>query len=392
MDNKSNIRVAWLFPSMRLGSYWHPVLSKFTQNFKNTIVYTGEWPGFTTGYEETFTVEVVGKTKRIQTSQSPLGYNPGFDLVSPEIISHLFKFKPQVIFANAFSLWSLLAVLFKSFGGWQIVIAYEGSTPTVDACNSTLRIFLRRIITRFADAFITNNQRGKLYLTNILKAKENLVFVRPFEVPDVKAMSARLGDFEIIRLKSQHPIFLFIGQVIPRKGIHLLLEACVLLKKQNFYDYTLIIIGDGEQRNDLELFTQQHGLQTCVKWLGWLDYSVLSAYFQMADVFVFPTLEDTWGMVVLEAMAFGKPILCSKWAGACEMVVEGENGYVFDPHNPEHLAKLMKYFIENPSLGTSMGYQSKQLISQHTPEAAATFLSEVVDVVLGCPKELLNQV
>lgn len=382
MDNQSNTRIAWLFPSMALGSYWHPVFSKFTQTFKNTIVYTGKWPGFTEGYEDTFTVELVGKTKRIETSQSSLGYNPGFDILSPAIINRLFGFKPQVVFTSAFSLWSLLAVLFKHLGGWQIVIVYEGSTPTIDACNSKFRILLRRMITRFTDAFITNNQRGKFYLQNILKAEEHLVFVRPFEVPDVKAMSASQGEIERIK-KYQYPIFLFTGQVIPRKGIHLLLQACVLLKEQNCCDYTLVIVGDGEQRNELEEFTQQHELQNCVKWLGWVDYGALSAYFQIADVFVFPTLEDTWGMVVLEAMAFGKPILCSKWAGASEMVVEGENGYVFDPHTPEDLMKLMKQFIDDPSNGPSMGSQSKQLISQHTPEAAATFLNKIVDVVLS---------
>lgn len=380
MDNKSHTRVAWLMPSMALGSYWHPVLCKFTQIFQNTTVYTGNWPGFTKGYEGSFSVQLVGQTKRVETSQSSLGYNSGFDLLSPAIISRLFRFKPQVVFTIAFSLWSLLAVLLKPLTGWKIIIFYEGSTPTIDASNSKIRIFLRQIITRFTDAFITNNKRGKLYLTNTLKAEEHLVFVRPVEVPDIKAMSVRLEENERIKLKSQHPMFLFVGQVIPRKGIHLLLQACLLLQKQNC-DYTLLIVGDGEQRNELEEFIGQHNLQNCVKWLGWVDYGVLSTYFQMADVFVFPTLEDTWGMVVLEAMAFGKPILCSKWAGASEMVVEGENGYVFDPHHPEDLAKLMKHFIENPSISAAMGSQSKQLISQHTPEAAATFLSEIVDIV-----------
>ncbi len=386
MGNRSDIRIAWLFPGMRLGSYWHPVLSKFTQICKDTTVYTGEWPGFTEGYENSFSVELVGKTRRIETSQSSVGYNPGFDLLSPEIINRLFRFKPQVIFTLAFSLWSFLAVLLKPLFGWKIIIFYEGSAPTIDSCNSKFRILWRRIITYFVDALITNNQRGKLYLTNILNADEDLVCVRPIEVPDVKAMTIGLDDIKSLNLKLQHPIFLFVGQVITRKGIHLLLKTCELLQKQNCCDYTLIVIGDGSQRNELEDFTQKYGLNNNVKWLGWIEYSALSNYFQIADVFVFPTLEDTWGMVVLEAMVFGKPILCSKWAGACEMVVEGENGYIFDPYQPENLAKMMKNFIDNPSLITSMGLCSKQLIAQHTPEAAANFLIEIVNVVLNDQK------
>ncbi|MDJ0615531.1 MAG: glycosyltransferase [Calothrix sp. MO_192.B10] len=380
MVNKNDTRVAWLFPSMELGNYWHPVFSKLTELFNHTIIYTGKWPGFTKGYEDKFTVELVGRTKRLETSQSLLGYNPGFDLVSPAIVSHLFQFKPQVVFTIAFSLWSFLAVLLKPICRWQVVIAYEGSSPTVDDCNSKFRIFWRRMITRFADAFITNTNQGKLYLTNILKADQNLVFHQPYEVPDIKALSAQKMDIDTIEIKSQkRPTFLFVGQVISRKGIKQLLSACVLLKEQNYCDYTLLIIGDGIQRNELEEFTQQHELQNCVKWLGWLDYSILSYYFQMVDVFVFPTLEDTWGMVVLEAMTFAKPILCSKCAGASEMVIHGQNGYIFDPDKTEDLAKIMKKFIDDPSICIEMGNQSKKLISQHTPETAAMFFNEVIN-------------
>jgi glycosyltransferase involved in cell wall biosynthesis len=54
-------------------------------------------------------------------------------------------------------------------------------------------------------------------------------------------------------------------------------------------------------------------------------------------------------MVVLEAMAFGDPILCSKWAGAVEMVADGDNGYIFDPHHPEQVAALMRQFMIIPA-------------------------------------------
>ncbi len=380
MDNKSDIRVAWLFPSMELGNYWHPVLSKFTDFFQKTIIYTGKWPGFTKGYEDKFTVEIVGETKRVETNQSSLGYNSGFDLLSPAIINHLLQLKPKVVFTMAFSLWSFLAVLLKPICRWKIIIVYDGSSPTIDNCNSKLRILWRRAIAHFTDAFITNTQRGKFYLTNVLKADENVAFQQPYQVPDIKALSAQKIDIENIDINlQQHPIFLFVGQVISRKGIEQLLESCVLLQEQNCCDYTLLIVGDGDQKQELEEFAQNHGLEKCVKWLGWLDYSVLSHYFQMVDIFVFPTLEDIWGMVVLEAMTFGKPILCSKYAGASEMVIHGENGYIFDPYQTEDLANIMKKFIDNPSTCIEMGNQSKELISKHTPETSAIFLNEVIN-------------
>jgi glycosyltransferase involved in cell wall biosynthesis len=268
-------------------------------------------------------------------------------------------------------------------GGWRIIIVYDGSSPNVDLRDSKIRSFLRGAIAQSVDALITNSHQGKAYLTEFLRAKESCVFVRPYQVPDAKALSAHQKDTEGSDSGWRRPVFLFVGQVIQRKGIHILLEACALLQKQGYRDYTVIVVGDGAQRDELKDFSQKHGLQDRIQWVGWVEYGRLNAYFRSADVFVFPTLEDIWGMVVLEAMFFGKPVVCSKWAGASEMVVEGENGYVFDPHAPEELAKIMGRFIDEPELSISMSHKSQQLIAQHTPEAAAQFLTEVTSFVLS---------
>ena len=156
-----------------------------------------------------------------------------------------------------------------------------------------------------------------------------------------------------------------------------------MLQKQGYRNYTLLVVGDGAQRQELEAFSQTHELADCVKWAGRVNYGNLGAYFNSADVFVLPTLEDTWGVVVLEAMALGKPVLCSKWAGAAEMVIEGENGYLFEPQQPEELAKVMRRFIEQPNLSKSMGDKSQQLMAQHTPEVAAQFLAKVTSFAVS---------
>jgi glycosyltransferase involved in cell wall biosynthesis len=107
----------------------------------------------------------------------------------------------------------------------------------------------------------------------------------------------------------------------------------------------------------------------------------LGTYFRNADVFVLPTLEDTWGVVVLEAMILGKPVLCSKGAGAVEMVIDGENGYRFAANDAKELAAIMSRFINDPTLVNVMGQKSQQLIAQHTPTIAATFLAKVASCV-----------
>lgn len=377
MNRIENLRVAWLFPTLEQGNYWQPIFREFTKLFPQTTVYTGYWPGYTSGFEDTFTVEVVGKTRFIETNKTATGHPRGFIYVSPNIVNPLLRSKPQVIFTSAFSVWTLLVLLFKPLGKWRVVIIYDGSAPSVDYQDSKTRLLSRRLMAQLTDAFVANSRAGKVYLTKGLQAKEERVFSRPYLVPDATALLQSPQSAELDTLPLQRPIFLFVGQVIYRKGLNPLLEACSILHAQGCDNYTLLIVGDGEQRQELEATIQAQNLQENVSWVGWVEYGSLGNYFQQADVFVFPTLEDVWGMVVPEAMVLGKPILCSKGAGAAELIVDGENGYIFDPHEPKELAHLMRRFIEQPQLARSMGQKSQQLIAEHTPDAAAKFLSDV---------------
>lgn len=374
-----SLRVAWLLQGA--GAYYQPIMSEFTRLFPQTMVFTADWPGFLPGFEDSFKVKQVGNMKVLSIPGSRKGYSPSFTYLSPNIVAHLLPFAPDVVFSTGFSVWTILPLLFKAWGKWRVVIVYDGSSPGVDYQDSRLRLFQRRLIARLTDAFITNNHIGKTYLTEVIGAREESVFVRPYLVPHPKAYSQNLETIKLVTAQIHRPIFLFAGKVIPRKGLLELLEACSILQTQGYQNYTLLVVGDGSQRQELEVFVKTRNLEDQVKWIGNVEYEQVGAYFQQADVFVFPTLEDVWGLVAVEAMMFGKPILCSKWGGAVELVVDGENGYVFDPHNPEKLAELMSQFMNNPDLINSMGEKSKQIMANHTPEAVSKFLSEVVEFV-----------
>ena len=383
IKNLEELKIAWLLPSLERGNYWHPVFSQFTQICKQTRIYTGFWSGFATGFENTFSVTTVGKTSFTSLSNSTVGYQTGFIKASPKILIYLIKFKPQIIFTNGFSLWTLLAILLKIWAKWKIIMIYDGSSPNIDCQNSKIRLLFRRNMIKTIDACITNSQAGKIYLTNIVGAKADSVFARPYQVPSAEALLKESKPISLPNYGKSKTTFLFVGQLIPRKGLHLLLQACSLLQQQGYKDFTLQIIGDGTEKEQLNTFVKQHQLGDRIQWRGKVDYHQLWKYFQTADVFIFPTLEDIWGLVVLEAMFFGKPIICSRYAGAFEMVEEGENGYIVDPLQPEQLAKTMQSFIDSPELILKMGEKSKTLIKPHNPEAAVNLLTKVVKYVIS---------
>jgi glycosyltransferase involved in cell wall biosynthesis len=383
MKNTTDLRIAWLVPCAQYGAYWPPILDKLNERFRHLKFFTGRlWPKYNPDLPGTSVIEVIGKTKFIQQSKTETGYSRHFIKASPTIAYHLLQFKPHVIFANGFSLWTLLAILLKPIVKWRIVLVYEGSSPNVDFLDSPVRLFFRRAMVQYADTFVSNSYAGKNYLAEVLGASSRNISATPYMVPDAQALLQRVNRNQTIDLQLHSPVFLFIGQVILRKGLHLLLQACKSLEEQGYTNFTLLVVGDGPQRDELEIFSNQQDLKDRVKWLGWVAYEQLGAYFNLADVFVFPTMEDTWGMVVLEAMAFGKPVLCSQWAGAKEMIVDGENGHLFDPNNTQELTDLMRQFIDNPNLIPLMGNKSRQLVDQHNPETAAQFIFDVATNVM----------
>ena len=326
---------------------------------------------------------MVGKFKVLGGKQSLAKpyYSSAFTSLSPKIIFSLFQYRPQLIFSSSFGVWTILALLFKFIGRWQVVIAYEGSSPGVDFRNSRWRLWIRKMMVKMADGYITNSNAGKEYLTEVLEADPTRVFAQPYEIPASASLVGQEKTKELPIKSLKQPIFLFVGRIIPRKGLHLLLEVCATLKKRGYQNYTLLIVGEGEQRLQLETFCKQEDLEDCVKWIGKVDYQDISSYFQAADVFILPTLEDTWGVVVLEAMLFGKPILCSRGAGSSELIIHGENGYVFDPQDREQLVQLMAKFVDNPHLIPAMGTASRQQIANYTPERAVKHLAEVVESI-----------
>ncbi|MDB9315912.1 glycosyltransferase family 4 protein [Spirulina sp. CS-785/01] len=374
-----NIRIAWLLNTAFF--YWQPPLSEFTKLFPKTKVFTAWWRGYAPGYEKLFPVEVVGDRKIISLKPNSTSYGLNFTALPLHIVRYLFHFKPNLIFSNSFGVWTVLAILLQDIGNWRVVIAYEGSSPVVDYRNSPLRLAVRRWMVKQAKACITNSQAGQRYLTDILDADTEEVFVQPYEVPHPNSLlqnTPSLVDFTEL----SRPIFLFVGSIEPRKGLNFLLEACAKLNEQGDRNYTLLVVGDGEERPKLETYCQDNQLTEQVKWLGKVPYGELGHFFRNADIFILPTLEDTWGVVVSEAMIFGTGVLCSQYAGAVELIDEGENGYSFDPRNPDTLSELMRRCIHDPSLGSQLGTKSQETMTKYTPETAAQFLAKVTHFAL----------
>lgn len=381
-NSRASNRVAWIMPTLERGYYWQPLHREFTRLFPNTVIFTGNWPGYLRGYEESFTVQQLEGFKFVVLRRTEAGADIGFTRAPASILPELRKFRPSVIFASSFNIWTLYALIYKSFTRCRVVGVWDGTSPGVAYLDSPWHLRLRRFLARFIDAVITNSQAGERYLRDTLRIPESKIVRHPYQVPEPDALCSSKDGENAFKLNSR-PVFLFVGSLITRKGWRYLLEAAAQLVQRGMDSFSVVLAGDGEQKQDLLRMVAALKLESIVHLMGQIRYEDLGALFQASDVFVLPTLEDVWAVVVLEAMAFAKPVLCSQYAGAREMVQHGVNGFVYDPRNPGELADNMARFIQRPELAAEFGQKSKEIIAPYTPACAARVLESLVLRLLG---------
>lgn len=371
--NGSTARVAWLFPSMDRGNYWQPVFKEFVKEFPHTTVFTGLSNGYLRGYEDSFRLRTVPGYRFITLKKNSNGYDHGFFWAPLAIIPELYHFRPHVIFTSAFSLWTLYALVAKIFSGARVIILWDGNSPTIDYRGSRFRLTARKLMGRLADGAVSNMRMGVEYLNGVIGMSHSKLVHHPYQVPDPSVLCT--GDDAPGVDSLPRPAFLFVGSLIARKGWDSLIEAAKLLEKRGLMSFSVILVGGGGQEEEMNALVRSYGLERHIYRAGKVAYQNLGAYYRAADVFVFPTHEDVWGLVLLEAMAFGKPVLCSTNAGSKEMVTHGENGFIFDSHNPEELADYMAQFISDPTLIARFGARASETLAPYTPARAAQALA-----------------
>ncbi|GIO06486.1 hypothetical protein J31TS6_25140 [Brevibacillus reuszeri] len=143
------------------------------------------------------------------------------------------------------------------------------------------------------------------------------------------------------------PILFFVGRLVREKGAHLLVEAVARLVHA-YPDLQLVIAGRGPNLEDLKQTAALKGVAHHVRFLGFVDDERRNQLFHLADVAVFPSLYEPFGIVALEAMSFGTPLVVSDTGGLREIVRHGENGATVYAGDVESLVNQLHWILSNP--------------------------------------------
>ena len=291
--------------------------------------------------------------------------------------------KPDIIIAEGFFQFTPWAVLYSILHRKPLLIAYERTAHTERNCPFWRRWY-RRFIGLFVNGYIANGTLTKEYLISQgVKAKKIFTGGMCADSDGLRIATESLNKEEKQSLRSKLNLsdkgltFIFVGQMIPRKGVEQLLSAWS--KHSIIYrDDKIILIGDGFQ---LPGFKKKYENVDSIIFTSKIDYSEIYKYYAISDVFIIPTLEDNWSLVVPEAMACGLPIACSIYNGCHpELVKKGVNGRTFDPLNEDSILETLQYF-HNEDLA-SFGKQSKEIELNYNPTNTAHNISKAINKYL----------
>jgi glycosyltransferase involved in cell wall biosynthesis len=258
----------------------------------------------------------------------------------------------------------------------------------VESTNRDLRSrrsaieFLKKRFMRSCSAFVVPGRSSFEYLRSYGTLEED-IFMAPNAV-DIELFGRRAAvvheNNAIHRQTLQLParFFLFVGRLVTEKGVFDLLAAYGRLPAELRAEIGLVFVGEGVARSELSRRAVDIEPGN-VHFSGFAQREQLASFYALAEVFVFPSHTDPWGLVVNEAMACGLPVISTDVAGCtADLVEHGRNGRVVRAGDVSQLASTMEELARDASLRSRMGNQSRELIQQYSPEACAAGIANAV--------------
>jgi len=250
------------------------------------------------------------------------------------------------------------------------------------------RISAEKIVSQSADAIVVTTAQeqedlSRLYgiapsKVHVIPAGVDLELFRPVDKDEARQALGLRED----------KVILYVGRIEPLKGLDVLVGALPLLEDP---ENTRLLVVGGKPGQDAELkrlksFADGLGIGGKVTFTGAVEQDRLPVYYGAADAFVLPSYYESFGLVALEAMACGTPVVVSRVGGLKTFIKNGETGYLIPWHCPEPFAQRLDMLLENPSLREKMGNAARadalKMSWRGVAEQTSEFYTSLVDRTL----------
>ncbi len=180
--------------------------------------------------------------------------------------------------------------------------------------------------------------------------------------PDPKVLPPRdrmRAEFDVV---PSAPLIVAATRLVPEKDVGTLINAIAQLREV-FPSIRCLIAGEGQLHAELDALVEKLGIGDCVRLLGFRDD--VTAIMQAADVFVLPSLNEPFGLVLLEAMALGRPIVATAAGGPLEIVEHNVGGLLVPPRSAQDMAAAIEEILSDPARAEQMGRAGRERFEKH---------------------------
>ena len=234
----------------------------------------------------------------------------------------------------------------------NVITGLKGAIKYAALLSNPLFQLLDRRLVRYADKILVNSHYTATQVERIYHRHAEVVY------PGVD-----IRDFKPRREKEE---FIFtIGRLSKFKRIDLVFKALRVLKQDRGKEIKLVVGGDGEERANLMKLAQKMGLSRQVYFTGRLPYEQVKEYIGKAKAVIFPTTNEPFGLVPLEAMACGTPVIASNSGGPRETIIDGKVGFLFKPDDEFDLARKIDILSGDHDLNMEMAVAARKHVVEN---------------------------
>ena len=198
--------------------------------------------------------------------------------------------------------------------------------------------------------------------------------------PDVDGSRVRSK----LRIPPDVPVVLLVGRIVPHKGVEHFIEAARYVPDARF-----LIAGGGSSLEPMKRLAISMGVAERVRFLGRVSDERLPEVYAACDVFALPSVSrlEAFGIVALEAMSTGKPVIVADIPGVREMIEDGRDGLIADPMNPRDLAEKIRRLLSDPEARRTMGARGREkVLESFSIERVTDRIEAVYSAILDGPK------
>lgn len=283
---------------------------------------------------------------------------------SPRILGEILRSRPHVVITAGFSFPSLYAALYGMARAIPVIVQSDG-TARSEASLGVSNAVARKILRPLTWGAVGNSRPAMARFAEIGYPRSRI-----FLAPHSTGVAPLWEVANRRTTREGGPLRLLVaGRLIPRKGVGLLLQACALAQGRGV-PLELTVAGTGPEEAALRSQAQRTGVP--VRWLGFVEQEAMPQVYADADALAFPTLDDPFGFVLLEAAATALPAITSVHAGATADIVEdGVSGLVVEPRDVESMATAIQRLALDPPLRRRLGDAARAATEHRTPDASA---------------------